>query len=524
MLQSHTTHQWSANGLEWLEVDFYDAHNGGSAVNWPRDNGADGDERGYLPFWGVTDTSPLTGGCCSSSTAVAETHPALPGNGGSRTWGHAFTLSYAVPLQPPPPNTGMSLVADVAGTTLANDAFWAEQCKTIPSNTLFIVLDMGSVRDFFKPSTSETSYCEMLQSSTKHQWSADGLEWKAIPFHSNQGRRGGSAVRWLPQDSGAKGDARVHLSFWGRNDGSLAGGCCSSSTAVERTYTSPPGDTQTALKTWGQPFALSYAVPITSSTPSSTLADASTVSVANTSGTPPNASTVAPPPLPSDDIATTPADFPTAAVAASAAVLIGIAVAIFLWRKRAKAGGNNQDALGDGGATLEMVQNPMWKRSVDVAGYQLQGNGGSGSATPNSDGAASSSTVVYATPLEDDGTLVTTAVASAGSARTPNPMYESADRRTVQRAPNPLYVGGGGGGGVTGGSNAAAPAAGVYATIPDEYATIPDGAASSNNTYDMHVPGRNRATSQQPQQRNNHYDTNAPMQYPNKIAANESSL
>ena len=51
-------------------------------------------------------------------------------------------------LQPLPPNTGMSLVAEVAGDTVANDAFWAVQCKTIPSNTVFIVVDMGAVRRY----------------------------------------------------------------------------------------------------------------------------------------------------------------------------------------------------------------------------------------------------------------------------------------------------------------------------------------------------------------------------------------
>ena len=55
-------------------------------------------------------------------------------------------MSYAIQLQPPPANTGMSLVTNVAGTTVADDAYWAEKCKTIPSNTLFIVLDMGAVR------------------------------------------------------------------------------------------------------------------------------------------------------------------------------------------------------------------------------------------------------------------------------------------------------------------------------------------------------------------------------------------
>lgn len=49
------------------------------------------------------------------------------------------------PLQPLPPNTGMSLVADVPGTTVANDAFWAEKCTTIPSTARGITVDMGAV-------------------------------------------------------------------------------------------------------------------------------------------------------------------------------------------------------------------------------------------------------------------------------------------------------------------------------------------------------------------------------------------
>ena len=55
-------------------------------------------------------------------------------------------MSYVTPkLQPLPLNTKSSLVTEVAGTTVANDAFWAEECKKIPSNTLFIVVDMGAV-------------------------------------------------------------------------------------------------------------------------------------------------------------------------------------------------------------------------------------------------------------------------------------------------------------------------------------------------------------------------------------------
>ena len=50
----------------------------------------------------------------------------------------------AAEAQPLPPNTGMTLVANVAGTTFANDAFWAVECQKVPSNAKFIVVDMVS--------------------------------------------------------------------------------------------------------------------------------------------------------------------------------------------------------------------------------------------------------------------------------------------------------------------------------------------------------------------------------------------
>lgn len=40
----------------------------------------------------------------------------------------------------------MVLVADVAGTTKANDAYWAEACKKIPSTAIGITVDMSLVR------------------------------------------------------------------------------------------------------------------------------------------------------------------------------------------------------------------------------------------------------------------------------------------------------------------------------------------------------------------------------------------
>ena len=152
-----------------------------------------------------------------------------------------------IPLQPLPPNTGMTLVADVAGTIDANDTFWAVACKKIPSNTLFVVLDMSAVRDFFRP-VDGASYCEMLLSHDKHQWSTNGVDWFEIEFDGYSGSNGGSAVNW-PRNAGRIGDERAYLSFWGR-DGGWTGGCCSSSTAAA-------GHTN-----WGYPYTLSYAVQL----------------------------------------------------------------------------------------------------------------------------------------------------------------------------------------------------------------------------------------------------------------------
>ena len=95
MLTSYNKHQWSADGETWVDVDFYSHtnRNGGSADGWPRDKGRAGDERRFLSFWGPDDSR--TGGCCSSSTAVAETYPALPGNGGGhKAWGQPFSVSF----------------------------------------------------------------------------------------------------------------------------------------------------------------------------------------------------------------------------------------------------------------------------------------------------------------------------------------------------------------------------------------------------------------------------------------------
>ena len=49
-----------------------------------------------------------------------------------------------------PPYTGITLLAEVAGTTVANDAYWRGKCTSIPSNALFLFAKKWDVIDFFK--------------------------------------------------------------------------------------------------------------------------------------------------------------------------------------------------------------------------------------------------------------------------------------------------------------------------------------------------------------------------------------
>eukprot|EP00729_Bicosta_minor_P019316 gene19316-biopygen16281 len=355
MLTSIDKHQWSADGKTWVDVRFYSdsGHNGGSTLWWPRDNGRAGDERAYLSVWG--DYGSRTGGCCSSSTAVNATHPALPGNRQSTAWGQPFTLNYFVDLQPLPPNTGMSLVAAVRGTTVADDAFWAVECKKISSAATGIVVDMGAVRDFFRPVEGAT-FCEMLQSHDKHEWSADGVVWVDI-INGSSGHNGGSAD-WWPRDDGRAGDARKHLSVWGTDAGSRTGGCCSSSTAVDMTYPSLPGNG--AFPCWGQPFTLNYFVDLTTTmtTTPPRLPPQSTTSVPGVPFT-----TAAP--------STNSRKKSKATIPVVVAVLVTLCVAVVGWwyyaeRHRSSTAHGNHGGELDGfvNESIEMMDNPMRAASV----------------------------------------------------------------------------------------------------------------------------------------------------------------
>lgn len=140
----------------------------------------------------------------------------------------SMRCAFALQLQPLPPNTEISVLVKVTGSVFANDSFWGDKCTSIPSNTLFIVVDMGGtavnareptppVRDFFKPTGANTSYCDMLQAHDKHQWSPDGLNWFRVGFDSYTPHNGGSA-EWWPRSNGREGDTRQWLSFWGVDD------------------------------------------------------------------------------------------------------------------------------------------------------------------------------------------------------------------------------------------------------------------------------------------------------------------
>ena len=79
-------------------------------------------------------------------------------------------------------------------------------CHSIPLNTIYIKFE-ASVIDYFRPVQGST-YCEMLQSHTKHQWSSDGKTWVTPSYYS--AHLGGSS-------HGYPADGRSYLSFWGGN-------------------------------------------------------------------------------------------------------------------------------------------------------------------------------------------------------------------------------------------------------------------------------------------------------------------
>jgi hypothetical protein len=138
MLNSETKHQWSPDGITWITpeyaVDGY--HKGGSKANWPRVH-IKGDDRYALSSWGH-EYSSRPGGCCSTSYSDYYTQQHIEGTG----WGQSFSLSYGVPLTPPPPNTAVAIFATVTVKTQANDVYWKTKCQEIPTDATFLFLDL----------------------------------------------------------------------------------------------------------------------------------------------------------------------------------------------------------------------------------------------------------------------------------------------------------------------------------------------------------------------------------------------
>jgi len=120
-------------------------------------------------------------------------------------------------------------MVDVSSNTKTTRAFWEEECVKLNNSTTMIRIDMGSVTDYFKPNPGK-SWCEMLTSSSEHQWSSDGQDWITPLYFSSMAEVTGfgGSDRFVPQDY-IPGDRRAYLSFWGGEFTSVRGGCCTSS-------------------------------------------------------------------------------------------------------------------------------------------------------------------------------------------------------------------------------------------------------------------------------------------------------
>jgi hypothetical protein len=117
----------------------------------------------------------------------------------------------------------------------------------VPESALYVRLVMGTVVDYFKP-LKNSSWCEMLKSNNKHEWSATGVDgsWVTPDYDGSIATNfGGSSDDWPLLK--VEGDRRRRLSFWWED--SQPGGCCSASTAI-------------STVSWGNAFTLSFgAVP-----------------------------------------------------------------------------------------------------------------------------------------------------------------------------------------------------------------------------------------------------------------------
>lgn len=149
--------------------------------------------------------------------------------------GRSYTFAYGLGLQPPPPNTFLSANSFVeldGQTTAGTLMYWQSKCTAVPADAAYAMMDMGAVRDYFKP-IKGASWCDMFTNvggTAREQtlWSRDGINWvQPAAYHTHYG---GSAEGWPALfPSSVSGDMRNTLSFWGNGREATPGGCCSTS-------------------------------------------------------------------------------------------------------------------------------------------------------------------------------------------------------------------------------------------------------------------------------------------------------
>jgi len=260
MLTSVDKHLWSRDGIVWYQPEYYPASlrrigetdekiqssvywNGGSAENWPRKIDPN-DRRAVLSVWGSNVIGYTGGGCCSSAY---ENEAVVPNQKFAVEYTHVQVVESDVKI-------------NVGPTLNAGSTFWREHCKDVPEDAVFAKMDCDGVVDYFKP-TEGYSFCEMLTSVNKHQWSATGQgdSW-TTPTYISGTYLGGSNSYW-PRRSGREGDDRRYLNFWGNENNQ--GGYCAPS------YTS-------SSVAWNNPFTMTFHVEHSTTTKTSTTTTSTT--------------------------------------------------------------------------------------------------------------------------------------------------------------------------------------------------------------------------------------------------------
>merc|ERR1711981_195283 len=70
-----------------------------------------------------------------------------------------------------------SVLMETDGSEALGGAYWAEKCKEVPSDATMILIQMGSVMDYYRPGPDNT-WCGMLATAgSKKEFSRDGVNW-----------------------------------------------------------------------------------------------------------------------------------------------------------------------------------------------------------------------------------------------------------------------------------------------------------------------------------------------------------